>query len=1040
MGKKATFSFHLAPRILLSEADQDERQRIYLARLQDVTTTCANFKNFQAQFKEMETRRAEKEGWEQYIRCDDLPNPKSPVEVRTFLSKLRHFEDLEVTKCINWTLSVDERSVLTQNIFQKDLTRKVVEKAMYISPALYFEVNVGNCLEVLRQIDVLMVNEVAIDEIALSTQNDILNVYGELQQEIQKLFDRLTYRVLATQNATMKSVDGIVATWSHSSDQWGLDLWGFLNVPIIFKQKEASEMIAQLPATGVQVQMPLSILTDCMTLRCVHTSFDHYSKDAKSFEHPAIDHNDGTSAGILDMVQSVMTEWLIQMAVQDEILMIMQRKREDYLELMQLIAERTEKASKKFGDSEHIVIPKTPKEVQAVPPGMVPEIFDDFISREKTHYDEYMENYFHPKLLDMLPHEVNLREYHIVGGIYSLMFVELPGQTDFQSFNVVLHHDRRVLRLTPDTVAERLKSREPLITESNRSSQSSKKPSSFNASISLDKNELPYYIVTVKLPPDLCKWGKPRVCHYLTESQRPSTVVITPLRPSLFDSRPLSKELSSENIMHTSISSLGHRSTIFQSKYSQSIEAPTDVMDFSLDGVLDKVEVISLATHCVPRIISSFKFPVEFNVEEAAESTPKMKRTYLTKRGETYDEKEVALPEDNFDYNMQEDPERLFPRFSNILPVKFTSVDNEACNKRSACGVITAFNTIKRQYEKRPQAILQLEEQVTSRKDRSDVSERLEFTADSFIGQETASKKSSLHKPSLVRRSKRMSSALHTTQNEVTPVMVTHWTTKYIIDETIDSTTDTLTFRTDRLGIFGLAFKRYEHFPFREWCLQPSEDNPEEVVLSLSTHHVSMFFYISSQGVRGYVTDLIKGYASNPVKYVEIKEPISDFRQLEQTLVDKNFNIFPATDASFYITNDYFCVKHLATEMHTYSTMALHCRSMKFYRSSWNRLADRRNLIMDMKLARDTSEYTEVTMRITPEKTTFVKVSELCSDKMNDVKLHYENTWRNVNNYVDLNAAILAMNSTAQEPSNKTAQLFIYITKLLGAIRPLSFA
>jgi len=43
-----------------------------------------------------------------------------------------------------------------------------------------------------------------------------------------------------------------------------------------------------------------------------------------------------------------------------------------------------------------------------------------------------------------------------------------------------------------------------------------------------------------------------------------------------------------------------------------------------------------------------------------------------------------------------------------------------------------------------------------------------------------------------------------------------------------------------------------------------------------------MFFYISARGVRGYVTDLVKGYTAKPVKYLEIVEPISDFRELRK--------------------------------------------------------------------------------------------------------------------------------------------------------------
>lgn len=69
---------------------------------------------------------------------------------------------------------------------------------------------------------------------------------------------------------------------------------------------------------------------------------------------------------------------------------------------------------------------------------------------------------------------------------------------------------------------------------------------------------------------------------------------------------------------------------------------------------------------------------------------------------------------------------------------------------------------------------------------------------------------------------------------------------------------------------------------------------------------------------------------------------------------------------------------------------------MKFYRSSWNRLASRRNLLICMKLAKDTSTMTEVTLRIQPDSATFVEVSELCSDNLDIIKLYYKETWRNM--------------------------------------------
>lgn len=58
--------------------------------------------------------------------------------------------------------------------------------------------------------------------------------------------------------------------------------------------------------------------------------------------------------------------------------------------------------------------------------------------------------------------------------------------------------------------------------------------------------------------------------------------------------------------------------------------------------------------------------------------------------------------------------------------------------------------------------------------------------------------------------------------------------------------------------------------------------SPDEIILCVDTFHVRIFFYITCKGVRGYVTDLSKGYTAKPIKYLEIVEPISDFRQMRQ--------------------------------------------------------------------------------------------------------------------------------------------------------------
>lgn len=68
---------------------------------------------------------------------------------------------------------------------------------------------------------------------------------------------------------------------------------------------------------------------------------------------------------------------------------------------------------------------------------------------------------------------------------------------------------------------------------------------------------------------------------------------------------------------------------------------------------------------------------------------------------------------------------------------------------------------------------------------------------------------------------------------------------------------------------------------------------------------------------------------------------------------------------------------------------------MKFTSSYWNRLAQRRDIIMNFVDIHDTADNT-VLVRITPDESTFVEITELCSDDLNIIKLEYKPTWRNV--------------------------------------------
>ncbi|KAH8295796.1 hypothetical protein KR018_009165 [Drosophila ironensis] len=1039
---------------MLSQEESSEKQKKFLSRVQDVVATCGVYNHELSKYKVLEKERLKQDSWERYLQCNNLPNPDDPVQARTLLAKIRHFEEVEVNNAIDWKLSINERSILSQNIHEKDMTEKALQIRVTDKPEILFENNINNCLETIRLIDLLMDNEAQLEELELPKRIEIMKVYDEFQMEIQLLFDRLTYRLLRMQRA-------------------------YMNVPV---------MMAEFHESGVDVQLPVSVLTDCVTIRCIHTEFDHYSQNVDSLESSEIDNEYMPSSGLMEMEASMVSDWIFQMDIQNEIIETMSQKRREYEEMLVLIAERTDQAAKaaKNEGAPKVVIPKTPKFVPEVPPGMYPDVEQEFLKREEIEYKTFMDNAMNPKYKAMIPDEINLREYIIVGGVYSIMFVRRPNQTKFEKFSIVLHEDGRTLKILsdklPETQGQRKKS---VISEIARTS-------SRYSLLKLEDDAVSWFHVTLRLPPDLCRWGVPKVCHLASGTHRIvvkkkparlpsfdlgriSSFVMNPdlgeRAASLSDRAPSFSERASSlmNYFSSTGKAFLRRSTLLQRTSLTKRET-----DFELDKKLNKVEIMNLQRFCVPRIISSFKMPHDFN--DAKDMDAHGKSRHLVRRFDATDVQEETPVLDNYSYEVQQQPERMFPHFQNVVPIFFDSgnIPFGADVKKTACGLLETFDTIKEKYLANPMHIMRQvgpptkhskkdkieikEIEVENRKSVDTKSQRYSETESSdWDFTDTISMSSRPSRRRSVRmsttkeiektkkkRKTKMDSHFEAHQDDEEGQVVTktcqYWTVKHIRDLEFNGQTNTITFKTDRLGVFGLAFDRYEHFPFRNWIMQPNQQNPDEICFDLDTFHVRLCLFISAQGVRGYVTDITSGYTAKPVKYLEIKEPISDYRELRRIFQEKNLNIFAQNDANFYIKNGYFSIKHVATECHIYNIMALNCRSMKFQRSSWNRLAVRRDILMDMKIAKDISDFSEVTVRMTPERTSFVKVSERCSDQIDVIQLEYTETWRNVNNYTDLNQAILSINLHGADEYNKDPMLFVAIQKLLREIRPLSYS
>lgn len=66
--------------------------------------------------------------WSDYVDCVNLPEPKSPPELRRYLLKWQQSSKEHYMTDHTWELQTNPRSILNQNFNSVDLTRKTIAK------------------------------------------------------------------------------------------------------------------------------------------------------------------------------------------------------------------------------------------------------------------------------------------------------------------------------------------------------------------------------------------------------------------------------------------------------------------------------------------------------------------------------------------------------------------------------------------------------------------------------------------------------------------------------------------------------------------------------------------------------------------------------------------------------------------------------------------------------------------------------------------------------------------------------------------------
>ncbi|XP_018354810.1 PREDICTED: protein CASC1-like [Trachymyrmex septentrionalis] len=227
------------------------------------------------------------------------------------------------------------------------------------------------------------------------------------------------------------------------------------------------------------------------------------------------------------------------------------------------------------------------------------------------------------------------------------------------------------------------------------------------------------------------------------------------------------------------------------------------------------------------------------------------------------------------------------------------------------------------------------------------------------------------------------------------PPLVAHWipekkiwSTQDVHDIKYNEEKQTITFRTGRLGIHGLATFKFINIPFQSWELKPeiSRNVHGGVVLNVSAAIVQAEFIVREDLV--CLNSLAGGMSTS---FNEIIGKYMKLHILIEKMRNAGCDLFPERDAFSYMKA--LPVKHPVTERHLRECMALLCTAYTFSWSRWNASRHSREIVIQFKELHGcvSKERTNLTLLITPLKTVTVSCTEVSSE-FSSVPLDGENS------------------------------------------------
>uniref|UniRef100_A0A1B0BUP0 CASC1 C-terminal domain-containing protein n=1 Tax=Glossina palpalis gambiensis TaxID=67801 RepID=A0A1B0BUP0_9MUSC len=663
---------------------------------------CLNYINVaDRQQKRLDVKADLLEKWQAYVHCDPLPKPYLTPDIRAFYERKKIYENRSVERHIDWALPIDERSILSQDVARVDKTRHAVEQLLKEDIGPEYDKCVNESIKVIRSIDSYLDNDSESLKAKRQLLEDIIEVKKNIQKEICDSFNRYTYRIISSEDVNMNPVNALTLEYSFVGENFAIHLWSLKNVPIRFTHIQEPRMMAYLYKLNLSMHIPYSMLHQGMTIQAIHMNFDHISEYAKSFKQEIAMSVRFLNAGIQDLSECLVNEFKMQLDIQKRVRRAIMDKYREYEEKVLALKQAEEEAAKNRKKSQKkIVTPsKMPKAPQFLEKDEFPDIYPDFLLEEQQEFELFINTFYNPKIFNLSFDEINLKKYCILGGVYQLNFVQKPRQAAFNyaGINMTWHTEEHELQTEKHLhIPEKhlLPGKRSLRYSINEEQAKAEAISTDTGVLAEDIDpENPWFVLTFKLPDYLCYWSEPIACQYelieeiieITEEARTSEGEIqrqTKLfhdRDSAFEKILVDDVNMGSILVARGMSLVPSRSNYFApsaaslrlslKKEEQQHYADDGVLylnDFSLKRNFNTAQVRNIERHCVPHLLSSYKFPKEIKEEEIQAALRSRRRgtTLLPRKRDDIDElEEKSTRLFTFD-EMQTNPERLYMFFN----------------------------------------------------------------------------------------------------------------------------------------------------------------------------------------------------------------------------------------------------------------------------------------------------------------------------------------------------------------------------------------